>query len=501
VTTAEEACRQGKVISQPHPFLTVAAPIFVRGSSPQALVLFAVPGQIESACNISVVAATHVTLAQLLADFAELGETVRSSAAMLELLERVDSAESVDQACGELVDQLCSHLECSRVAIGLRRGPGPYKLSALSGASQFDRHSEFSRAVEAAIDEAILRNEPTQYPPQDPSQRHALRAHQRLANLAGMDCALSLPLVDRLGQPAGVWVFLGDQKLASPSSVCFLETLAPVVWRSLDLLRRTGPAVVLRRANKLLRARKSWLLVPVGLLLLGMLFLPMKYRVACECELQPTTRRYVAAPYDGKLAQVLVGPGDVVAANQPLAQLDGREIQWELDGVTVDQGKSRKTHDVALAKHKVADAQLARLETDRLELRRRLLEHRIQNLEIRSPISGVVLSGDLERTEGAPLTLGQTLFEIAPLGQMVVELAIPESEIAHVQQGDLVRLSLDAYPHSQWSGTVKKIHPRAKLIDKQSVFVAEVPLDNSPGRLRPGMKGSAKIVGRRHPLI
>ena len=79
-------------------------------------------------------------------------------------------------------------------------------------------------------------------------------------------------------------------------------------------------------------------------------------------------------------------------------------------------------------------AQLAKLEADRLELKTKILELRSNHLEIKSPIDGVVISGDQERAEGAPLTIGQALFEVAPLDKMVVELAIPEDEITHIKQ-------------------------------------------------------------------
>jgi multidrug efflux pump subunit AcrA (membrane-fusion protein) len=137
---------------------------------------------------------------------------------------------------------------------------------------------------------------------------------------------------------------------------------------------------------------------------------------------------------------------------------------------------------------------------ERIELRTRLLEDRIRHLEIRSPIDGVVVDGDLEKAEGAPLAMGQSLFEIAPLGEMVVEVAVPEEEIQYVTAGQDVALRLDAYAGLKWSATISKIHPRSEMRDDRNVFIAEFILEDSRGVLRPGMEGRAKITGPRRPL-
>ncbi|MBC8868089.1 MAG: efflux RND transporter periplasmic adaptor subunit [Planctomycetes bacterium] len=211
-------------------------------------------------------------------------------------------------------------------------------------------------------------------------------------------------------------------------------------------------------------------------------------------------RRYVAAPFDGTLESTFASPGDVLSQGDLLARMDAREMQWELDGLLAEYHRVSKKRDSAMANAQVAEAQLAKLEMDRIELRTQLLEHRIRHLEIRSPIDGIVVRGDLEKAEGAPLTVGQSLFEIAPLGEMVVEIAVPEDEIQYVVPGSRVVLRLDAYPGSKWDATVSKIHPRSEMWDERNVFIAECIIQDSRGVLRPGMKGRAKITGPRRPL-
>ncbi len=105
----------------------------------------------------------------------------------------------------------------------------------------------------------------------------------------------------------------------------------------------------------------------------------------------------------------------------------------------------------------------------------------------------MIASGDLERAEGAKLKIGQTLFEIAPLDKMIVEVAIADSEIAHVSKGQQVDIRLDAFPGELMSATITRIEPRSELRDHDNVFIAQVEVDNAEGKLRPGMKGRVRV--------
>ena len=130
----------------------------------------------------------------------------------------------------------------------------------------------------------------------------------------------------------------------------------------------------------------------------------------------------------------------------------------------------------------------------------KLLTGRLANLAVRSPIAGIVVSGDLDKAQGAPLDTGQTLFEVGPLEEMVAEIRIPESEIRLVKQDATVKIKLNAYPFQTFTGKVRRIHTRAEIVSDQNIFVAEVVMDNSDGRLRPGMEGTAKIVSGTYPI-
>ena len=121
-------------------------------------------------------------------------------------------------------------------------------------------------------------------------------------------------------------------------------------------------------------------------------------------------------------------------------------------------------------------------------------------MQIQSPLRGIVVSGDLEKSEGAPLTVGQSLFEIAPLRRMKVEVVIPEDDIAYVESGMETRIRLDAYPRQPFDARITHIVPRAEARDDKFVFLAEAELENSDEMLRPGMNGRATLIGTDRSL-
>jgi len=90
--------------------------------------------------------------------------------------------------------------------------------------------------------------------------------------------------------------------------------------------------------------------------------------------------------------------------------MDGRTIRWELSGVEAEREQSLLTRESELFQRNIPKAILAELEYDRLIAQQSVLKYQRDNLDITSPVDGVVLSGSLERAEAASVETGQVLF-------------------------------------------------------------------------------------------
>lgn len=498
----QAACARGEleVRKQASPERTIlAAPVALRGQGPEALGVVFSAGDASSQRTMLVQMLTsHLVLWHLLHESRESEAEARESAALLELIEQVETAPDLRHAYHRLAGELQNYLKCRRVALGIRPGgKGRCRLVAISGVARFDRRSQTAQSIEAAFDEAVVRNDLSIWPPLADDARHGMLAHKNVCSIEEADSAISIPLRNQNDDAIAALLLLDEAIDLPVRTQRFLRAAERSMATSLSVMQRLEGGWLVRFGRNIAKAWSSWK-VKLGLvimaLLLAALTIPLPYKINSDCQLEPVTRRFVAAPFEGTLEKSFVKPGDIVQRDDVLARMDGREIRWERAGVEADRQQAIKRRDAAQATHDYAEAQIAKLEMQRLQLRLRLLDHRAAHLEIRAPVAGVVASGDLERAEGAPLTVGQTLFEIAPLDKMIVEVAVEDAEVASIQGGQPVTVRLDAFPGETWEASVDKVHPRSEIRDDQNVFIAEAALRNDDGRLRPGMKGRAKIV-------
>jgi biotin carboxyl carrier protein len=427
---------------------------------------------------------------------------VAVACAILDLATSLGKATDVSDAGVLLVNSIKAFLGCQRVAIGFKKShKAPCKLLAISGMSDLNLQAEMPKAVADALVEAVRGGDWTVWLADKKQAGPLLPAHARLGEVTGESIVCSAPLRAVEGEAVGAWVFWGVEGVeARTHAERFARVSAAPLGTALQLVRQgqVNPVRRLIRKWRLLERKSFWASVAV-LALLCLSFWP--YRITSDCAIEPLKKRFVAAPFAGVFEKSLVRPGDVIKADQTLARMDGRELRMELAGVVAESQRARKSRDVNVAAGKTAAAQIDALQMQIQEQKRRLLESRIENLDIKSPTAGIVVSGDLERSEGAPVTAGQALYEIAPLDQMIVEVAINDEDVANVDVGQKVAVKLDAYPGKVWKGTIEKIHPRSEIRDSKNVFIAEVSLGDDGDALRPGMKGTATVTTSAHNIL
>lgn len=421
-------------------------------------------------------------------------DEVQAAADLLNLLTESMSAGEYRPALKKLCDGLRLWSGCERVILGLSRRRGVCRVVEVTELVQLDERAEWIRVAEAALDETFAHEVIVAWPPEG---EHGSPIFRQLRVLTSLDAIAGVPLRNAAGDRVGALLLGGTTEwLRQAMRSRRLDLCQRPIASCVELLRDSqgSPGRRARRAWQRLRARVGARFVFVAVALVaGLALVPFPYRLKCDVAVEPVTRRFVAAPFDGTLKESLVEPGEIVTSGHLLATMDERELRWELAGLDAEYGAAKKKRDTALANREAITAQLAGLEMEQIDTRVQTLRHRTANLQIQCPIDGVVVSGDLKRTEGAPLTIGQPLFEIAPLNQMIAELEIPQDEIAHVQTGAPVELRFEAFSGRTWSGVIERIHPRAEVRDRRTVFVAEVRLDNPDELLRPGMSGRAKV--------
>lgn len=442
--------------------------------------------------------------AQIAIEHKKEAEAFDRVSAAFELLRLCSTADDYPEATGLMADHLCEVTGCSRVFVVGKKRTQP-RLIAASGGQDTEQRSEGTLALEEAVADCLRQKRSLVRDPNvvGGNQNVIGPAKQILSRFSSTGYIISpLTLGDK---QVGGWVFLWDRVDEHfDEKARFVQAIGEQFGPFLHLLKQGRPdgykATVARLWKRAGASQKNFLTV-LGIIAVGALLFPAKTKIAATTQVEPVVRRVIAAPFDATLRRTFVEAGDVVEESALLAELDGREIRAQLAEASANYSRASKEADRARDAGKIAESQMASLEAEAFLQQKQIAEEREVNLEIRSSIAGLVIQGDLERAEGAPLQQGDRLFEIAPIDELRIEIEIEEGQIARIREGMPVKLKFQAHPDETFEAEILTIPPRSEIRANANVFVCEARLSNEDGLLRPGMKGKAKVVGNREIFI
>jgi putative peptide zinc metalloprotease protein len=226
--------------------------------------------------------------------------------------------------------------------------------------------------------------------------------------------------------------------------------------------------------------------------------------------LEAANRAVVRNLVPGTVAQVYADEGQRIMAGAPLVQLHNAALESRLARSRADSEVANARAATALLHY--ADLGAAASDRERLARQTEELAFEVAKLDLRSPISGVVLTPRLGDRLGAYLVEGTEVVEVADLNTLRARVYLSEH--------DIYKLRSDSYAQFQIDGTfglhearVQSVAPAsaqipAGLIDltkykglrPPNFYGAELLLANPRGDLRPGMIGTARLYGRRTSL-
>jgi multidrug resistance efflux pump len=228
---------------------------------------------------------------------------------------------------------------------------------------------------------------------------------------------------------------------------------------------------------------------------------PGNYRVTADALLENTVKQVVVAPVDGFVESAAVRAGDVISAGDAVYHLDDRDLTLEkLRWNSEVLGFERQMRD-AVAGREAAKVRVLEAQLEQARSQLALIEAQIARLSPVAPFDGVVISGDLSQSIGAPVSRGEVLFEITPLDAFRVILMVDERDIDAVAVGQAGRVVLRSGSEAGMAFVVDRVSPLAETWEGINAFRVEGLLDATPDYLRPGMAGIGKVeVGRRSLL-
>lgn len=298
-----------------------------------------------------------------------------------------------------------------------------------------------------------------------------------------------------------------EPRVYAPAEMGVLGMLGKLLSATLERARRYAdlPAIgLLEGVSKLrrhagARARALRWLVVAGVVLLGLVFIPLPFRVGGACQVVPERRGLLVARTAGLVREVRARQGQQVAAGEVLIVLDDQEIRLAIE----QQQKALAASERKLRAYRAAnDPARAREEQANYEVIQAQIAHleeQLKRTRIRSPLAGVVLTPNLEDLEGSHVAEGQVLCEVAPLERLQLEVAVPEDLVGYVKEGQEVSFVLSAYPGTTLRGEVTHIGLRSQTRGQRNTFIVRCAMEEPGVGLKPGMTGWAQLRAGKRP--
>jgi len=438
-------------------------------------------------------------------------ELLRENGAMtLQLLSSVLAHKDSKTAAIETVNRLADDLSCERVSIGFSSTLST-RLVALSNVSHFEGDRQLIREIEATMDEAVDQASSIVYPFTTEPSLLVVQAHANLVRQRGKAFVCSVPLKGNEGYIGALTFERDPDNPFTRANIMHCEAIAKLLGPVFELMLQEERSLLAKGSSvfQLSLGRifgKGFLKLKVAVLsTLLILFAASgvkgEYQIKASATLQGDIRQLLVAPQDGYVETGKVRAGDLVVKGQLLASLDDRVHQLERQKWQSERNKLQKQYQQAFSEHDRIQLGILQAQLDQADAEIKLVADQIARMSLHSPFDGIVVSGDLSQAQGAPVELGQVLFEVTPLNNYRVILEVDEHDIALLRSGQAGRLVMTAMPQTTYNLTLDKVIPVAISSDGYNYFRVEASLDKPSSMLRPGMGGVAKVTIEQRSIL
>lgn len=424
---------------------------------------------------------------------------------VLALQARALGHERFAAAAGAVATELSLLLACERVSIGFH-GQGRVRVAAMSGHADVRTRQNLVRAIAAAMDECLDQRGTVIHPLPRGSSAAVAVAHAELARVNGQAAICTVPIVGR-DRALGAIVFERREGF-DVHALEMAKDAALFVGPILELKHRLDAPVggriveaVAPRGRRL--AGTTWLttgrLAGALAVLVAAVVLawPSTFRVVAAARVEGAVQRVMAAPTDGFVRAVAVRPGDTVRAGQVLVTLEDQELALERDKWSAEIAQLDKQYREALSKDDAAQIVIARSKLEQAQTQLDLALRQLDRAQLKAPIDGVVINGDLSQAIGTPVKRGQELMTLAPDRRFRVVAEVDEQDVAALRDGQPAQVMFATFTDGALPFSVTRISPVATTIDGRNVFEVEGRVDDAAaarlGGLRHGLRGVARI--------
>lgn len=218
-------------------------------------------------------------------------------------------------------------------------------------------------------------------------------------------------------------------------------------------------------------------------------------RINLPGSIEPWTDLQLLAKISGTITEVLVEEGDRVKTGDILARIEEADYRIALERARAafNQARADFERDKSIyAKGMIPTAEMESRKTT-MQTAKADLEHaelQYSRCNIVSPMDGVVKK--LDAKIGLLLAVGDPIAQILELDRLKGVIGIPESDVTAVRPLTSVELSIQALGNETILSKTHFLAPSPDSIAR--LYAMELEIDNTDGRIMPGMFVRANIV-------
>jgi len=420
--------------------------------------------------------------------------------------------EPIEVSGHKICNLLADELECSRVVLGAMNGL-QVQTVALSHQLRFDkRTSTFIREIEVAIEESIDQNQTIVYPKADEIVSLVTQKHQVLSSGHEDASILTIPFSTKTDAKGAILLMRPRNRMFTKQEIKVLEHTTKLLGSALALKLRSeysffkvftqGFKKKIKNIFGMNNIRTKIVVMGIVALLAVLSFIKTEQYTYAKSSLEGKIQQVIVAPQDGYIEYSDIRAGDEVKAGQTLARLDNRDLELEHKKLSGERDKIHKEYREALALRERAKVSILSAQIAQVDAQLELVEEKLKRSELKAPFAGIIVSGDLSQSLGAPVEKGTQLFEISPLGDYRVAMYVDDHDISKLKTGQMGSLRLIGLPYDQLAISISRITPVATVQNGGNYFRVEGNMqDMNETLLRPGMQGISKIqVGEESVL-
>ncbi len=437
----------------------------------------------------------------------EAERKVKELQALLRTSREITSSLDLDRMLAVVVNQTATIIPFDRCAIALLN-KGRYNIDAIAGETEVNRKDptvkEWNEVIGWAGEtgtEIYVSEENGQIDSDRAETREKFRAH---FEASGMRSFYALPLADEEGQLGVLALESKTPRFLTASHLDLLKIFAgqatvairnAQLYRQVPLIGALEPFAEKKRAFLAMPKAKRGAIIGIGAaLLLFLIFFPLQLKVGGSAYVLPTRTAPVSAEVDGIVERVNYREGDLAPSGGVVATLRSEEYLLNLNNARSRYDMTSRELTRLQAVSGPAAAQIERVKLDQAQREIALYQAKLEQTQIRAPITGVIVTPRLEEKRGRFIRRGEAFCETADTNPVVIEAAIAEDDIGLVQPAQEVWLKANTFPGRKFIGRVTRISPQATVEQDAQVFIVRAEIDNPENDLRTGMVGRAKIL-------